>query len=275
MMKKWKKRIALPVITVAALMITVPVYADNSGYVIDDAELLSDAQTESLAEKTQNLRSETGWDIFVVSTDDAEGKSATEYADDYFDTNAAVEDGVVLLIDMDNREITISTAGKSIYYLTDERIDNILDNAYAYVSEAQYSDCYEAMLDGVQQYYEEGIPSDAYIYDEETGKIIPYRVLTFGEILFAIGAALIVGAAVYFGINAKYRLKFAKTTDDHHGTGNVRIEGSNDRFVNQVVTHRRIPKDTGNGGGGGSNPGRSTVHTSSAGTSHGGGSRKF
>ena len=39
-------------------------------------------------------------------------------------------DGLALLIDMDNREITVSTSGIAIRYLTDERIENILDAGY-------------------------------------------------------------------------------------------------------------------------------------------------
>ena len=132
------------------------------------------------------------------------------------------------------------------------------------------------MLNGVQKYYEQGISSDAYIYDEETGKIIPYRKLTAGEFAFALIVAAAVGALVFFGIHAKYKLKFAKDAMDPHGTGDVKLENSKDRFVNQIVTHRRIPKNPPPSSGGSSgSSGRSTVHTSSAGTMHGGGSRKF
>lgn len=274
MMKEWKKRMAL-LITVPALCVTAsPVFAATG--VVDDVPLLSEAECTSLSEQMEELAGDTDWDIFAISTDDAGGKTSREYADDYFDTYATRENGVVFLIDMDNREITISTAGESIYYLTDERIDEILDDAYAYVSNAQYYDCYIAMLNGVQKYYEQGIASDAYIYDEETGKIIPYRKLTAGEFAFALIVAVAVGALVFSGIHAKYKLKFAKDTMDPHGTGDVKLENSKDRFVNQIVTHRRIPKNPppSNGGSSGSS-GRSTVHTSSAGTMHGGGSRKF
>lgn len=275
MMKEWKRRTALLVTSAAMLLMTVPVLAES--VVEDDAALLSDAERTDLSERISNLKTGTGWDIFAVSTEYADGKTSREYADDYFDSYASSKDGVVFLIDMDNREITMSTAGESIYYLTDERVDAILDDAYAYVSEGQYYDCYIAMLDDVQKYYEKGVDPDTYIYDEETGKIIRYRTVTAGEFAFALIAAVAVGAAVYFGIHAKYKLKFARETMDPHGAGNVKLENSNDRFVNQIVTHRRIPKNPppSSGGGGGSNPGRSTVHTSSAGTMHGGGSRKF
>ena len=132
------------------------------------------------------------------------------------------------------------------------------------------------MLSDAEYYYEVGVPSDAYTYDEETGEIHYYHVLTLGEILFAVVLAAAVFAAVFFGITGKYRLKFGGGYQyDYHAFGKVNLTGQEDRFVNQMVTHRRIKTNSGSSGGGSSHSGRSTVHTSSSGRSHGGGSRKF
>ncbi|MBR4138345.1 MAG: TPM domain-containing protein, partial [Lachnospiraceae bacterium] len=50
----------------------------------------------------------------------------------------------------------------------------------------------------------------------------------------------------------------------------VYLSVETDHLMNKIVTHRRIPKDSGNSGGGGS-----STHTSSSGRSHGGGGRSF
>ena len=104
-------------------------------------------------------------------------------ADEISDLNDSTEqeDGVALLIDMDNREITISTCGIAIRYLTDSRIDNILDAAYAKISNGDYNGCMHSMLTGVETYYEKGISEGQYNYDSETGKISRYHVLTLGR----------------------------------------------------------------------------------------------
>ena len=88
---------------------------------------------------------------------------------------------MVFLIDMDNREVTVSTAGEAIYYLNDDRIDDILDNCYDYVVDGEYASCFSSMLSDAEYYYEVGVPSDAYTYDEETGEIHYYHVLTSGR----------------------------------------------------------------------------------------------
>lgn len=222
MRDKLRKRIALSAVTALTLFAAVPVYADTYDAVYDDAALLSDEEQQSLSEEITNLQETTGWQIFVLTTEDAQGKTAREYADDFYDTTATGDDGVVFLIDMDNREVTISTAGEAIYYLNDDRIDDILDNCYDYVVDGEYASCFSSMLSDAEYYYEVGVPSDAYTYDEETGEIHYYHVLTMGEILFAVVLAAAVFAAVFFGITGKYRLKFGGGYQyDYHAFGKL------------------------------------------------------
>lgn len=261
------------------------VYGAQEGDVYDDAALLTDAEIDALNEKISTLQEESGWKIYAVTTSDAGGKTATEYADDFFDTHATPSsdgvpsdsvpsaDGVALLIDMDNREITISTCGIAIRYLTDDRIDAILDDAYTDVSNGSYGACMDTMLDGVERYYQKGIPEGQYNYDTETGEVSVYRTLTPVEILIAAVIAVVCGAAVYLTVLGKYRLKFGTYQYEFRENGRVALRVKEDRFVNQMVTHRRIPKQTESSGSHSS--GRSSTHTGSSGSSHGGGSRKF
>ena len=88
--------------------------------------------------------------------------------------------------------------------------------------------------------------------------------LTFGEFLFALIGALIPAAITVGAIKAKYQLKFEDFHYDAYTDSEVQLSVKSDRLVNQFVTHRRIPKNTG-----------SSVHRSSSGRSHGGGGRKF
>ena len=278
MMREWKKRIVLPVMAAVLLPGAVMTYASASsvrGGVADMAGLLTEEEKQELVTQTAQIEEETGWNIYVVSTENAQGKTAREYADDYFDEYAPGVDGVVTLIDMDNREIAISTTGDAINYLNDVRIDTILDNAYSDVSDGDYAACYTTMLEGVAWAYQKGIPSDAHTYNEETGEVVYHRSIKVEEIIGAVVIAAIVWFAVYFGIAGKYRFKHSGYTYDFHSFGNVSLTNTEDRYVNQIVTHRRIPKPQNNSGNGPGSSGRSTVHTGSSGTMHGGGSRKF
>lgn len=253
-------------------------YAAQEGNVYDDASLLTDSEIRTLNEKITALEEESGWNIYAVTTADAGGRTATEYADDFFDAHSLEqEDGVALLIDMDNREIAISTCGIAIRYLTDDRIDDILDEAYNDVSDAAYGDCLDTMLSGVEGYYHAGISEGQYNYDTETGKVSVYRTLTLTEALTVLLVAAAAGAVVYVSVLGKYRLKFDTYKYEFRKNGRVNLRVKNDRFINQTVTQRRIPKQTSSSGRSSTHhsSGRSSTHRSSSGRSHGGGSRKF
>lgn len=252
MKMKLRKLLFLTVILV--LTAGSSVYAKTEGNVYDDASLLTDSEIASLNKTIARLEEMTGWNVYAVTTDDAQGKSSMEYADDFFDEHSPEqEDGIAALIDMDNRMIYLSTCGEAINYLTDETINEILDEAYTDISEGYYEICLDTMIDGARHAYEAAHPS-----------VTPVEaVIAF---LVAAGA----GVAVHFGIAGKYRMKFGTYKYDFHDFGEVDLRAQEDRFVNQTVTHRRIPKQTSSGGGGGS-----TTHRSSSGRSHGGGGRSF
>lgn len=260
------------------LPVQCSVSAEVWGDVYDDAGLLTTEEGTAVNDEITTLKEKTGWNIYAVTTEDAGGKTSVEYADDFFDEHSTeAEDGVALLIDMDNREIYLSTCGKAIRYLTDTRIDSILDDAYNEVSEEKYAECFNAMLNGIEKYYDQGIPDGQYNYDTETGEVSVYHSLTMGEILVAVVLAVIVFLCVYFGVIGTYRLKFNKYQYDFRKFGEVTLDDKKDLLVNSTVTHRHIPKNDGGGSSSSSHSSsrQSSTHHSSSGRSHGGSGRKF
>lgn len=252
------------------------VHAINS-QLTDQAGLLTESEAEEVEEMIEELEDKTGWDVMAVTADDAEGMSAEYYAEKWFDDYTTSDDGVVCLIDMDNREIQYKTFGEAIYYFTDNRWNRIVDEAYEYVSEEDYYGTFEIMLEETSYYYNAGIPSDQYTYDEDTHEVVRYadthRSITVIEALIAIVVALAAGGITVGGIIGSYRLKFGGYKYSIEKNGSVQLRKKEDTFVNQFVTHRHIPKS--NGSSGGSSSGRSTVHTGAGGRSSGGGGRKF
>lgn len=251
----------------------------------DEAELLAAEDMEWLLGEAQTVADETGFNMILATCDDANGKTVREITDDYFDAYTSGEDGVGCIIDMDNREISFRAYGKAIMYLPDDRIDAILDEAYTYVAEGAYTDCLYAMIEGTENGYARGIPQDLEIYDEDTGKTYVYDAATgqmteqppllLSEILIALGAALLVGMLVFFIIVGKYKLKWGTYRYDFHESGNITVTNREDRFINQVVTRRHIPQNTGGSSGGGGGGSRSSVSRGSSGRVSSGGSRKF
>ena len=240
--------------------------------VYDEAGLLSEAECEELLEQVNALCEKTSWNIFAVTTADAHGKSSMEYADDFYDEQTSKDaDGVLVLIDMDNREIYISTCGIAIRYLEDTRIEAILDDAFYYVADGAYAECLSAMISGVEYYYDKGIHQDQYNYDVETGEISEY-VEDTEDTLFDTGYGIYfsigVGLAFYFIIIDRYSLKGSTRNDGYDFTryGKVDLIDREDRFMHKTLTHQVIKRDDDH---------QSSTHTSSSGSTHGGGGRSF
>lgn len=272
--KCWKAIICSLFLSVICLFSTqIIAEAQELDHVFDDASLLTEEELQKVSDDVNALEEKTGWTVYAVTTYDAQGKSSEAYADDFFDERTEADaDGVVLLLDMDNRQVYLSTAGEAIRYLTDSRIDQITEDAASEAGNSAYGACFEALIDGVSEAFDSGIPSDQYNYDTETGKVSRYHSITRMEAIVALLLGCGAAAAVYGGIVGKYRLKFGTYHYDGHRDGRIDLTVKQDRLVNQFVTHHHIQRDSGSSSGGGS---RSSTHTSSSGRSHGGGGHGF
>ena len=244
-------------------------------YVYDYAGLLSYDEISELDRQITDMREKTDWDIFAVTTYDTDGKSSVAFADDFYDACTTEDsDGILVLIDMDNREIYISTSGKAIRYLTDSRIERVLDEGFYYVSDGEYASCLSAMLSTAEYFYDSGIPQDQYNYDVETGAVSEYRTLTWMEVVPVLFLALGVGLVIYIVVVKSYSMKGGRYDYPYMKYGKLNLIDQEDHFIRQNVTHQRIQTNTG-GRSGGHSSGRSSTHRSSSGRSHGGGGRRF
>ena len=278
-LKNKKAKLLAGVFCAAVLSVSAfslqPVYADaKDSKVVDDADLLSYDEEQEIQSMLDELAEESGWTLFAVTTDDANGMTSEEYADDYVDQNAFEENGVCFLIDMDNREIYMSTTGSAIRILTDHRIDSIMDDSYEYAGDGEYAKCFETMIRETEDSFHEGIESGQYNYDRDTGEIskAPNR-LTVWDMLISLIAAAAAGGAVIAVIAGKYRLKFGGWQYDFKSNSRLDLTNKTDRLVNTFRTAHHIQRDS--GGGSGSSGARSTTHHSSGGGTHGGGGHKF
>lgn len=282
----------------ASFAAEIKVYDFASLFNLDEVENLQEAAT-SLAEKYQ-------MDVGIVTTDDAQGKSAMDYADDFYDQNdfgyGVDKDGVLFLIDMDNREIYISTCGKGISYFTDLRISQMLDSIYYFVSDGNYYDAATDFLDQVTLYLDKGIPSNQNTVERpfsdpredyhnpymqeplpshkpfttRLGQPLTTKSITLSIVASLIGAfilALISRGIVCYMYKHPYRTTPQTKPDDL----SIRYIQREDRFVTSHTTKVKIQRNNPPGSGPGSfnASGRSSMHHSSGGHSHGGGGRKF
>lgn len=82
-MKRFRYVFAL-FLTFLMLLPVVSVNAQTS-YVYDEADLLTETEEAELQNLAQSMQEQWDMNFLVVTTSDAEGKSAMEYADDFYD----------------------------------------------------------------------------------------------------------------------------------------------------------------------------------------------
>ena len=68
------------------LGLSIPAFAENDWpKIMDEAGLLTEEERAELEERAQSIANAYGMDVVIVTNDSLDGKTATEYADDYFD----------------------------------------------------------------------------------------------------------------------------------------------------------------------------------------------
>jgi Beta-propeller domains of methanol dehydrogenase type len=264
-MKKW---LAL---TMLLLLLFCPAALALENRVFDDGNLFSSEQEAALQSQIEAIYATHAQDIVVVTTYENDA-SARRYADDYYENGGfgvgGDHSGALFLIDMDNRELTISTEGEMANILNDARIERLLDTMYEYASNEQYYRAVQSALTRADTYIANGPVWNQYQYNE----IDPFSPRW---LLISFAAGLLVAGITCGIISAKYKRNFKPVAYDDKTNTTLNLTVCNDTLVDSRVTKQYIPPASSGGGSGGGSSGRSTMHRSSSGRSHGGGSRKF
>lgn len=282
-MKKMTRMLSM--LALALILAAAPASALSGVY--DQSDVFTTAETDALLAQIDGLEQMTGWEFAVVTTDDAAGKTAQAYADDFWDTET-VSDGALVLFDFDNSEVYISCEGDAMAYYTDERIESMLDDIFEHLP-GDYAGAATAFLTGAEDYYRAGMETDEPVYHVSPGdskeNYVNDAEYQYIQPKNSKNYALIVGVAVLGGLAAggvsvglamaKYRLKLPDKSYDVREHAQLDLSENRDEVIGHIVTHRRIPRNDNNGGGhgGGHSSGGTTIHHSSSGRVHSGGGR--
>lgn len=241
------------------LLPTLAIAVENNigNRVFDDAGLFGAKQRAVMNERAHELILKHQQDLVIVTTADAGGKSAMDYADDYYDYNnfgiGPNYNGLLLLIDMDNREIFITTTGSAINLFNDAKIADMLDNIYVFVVKADYAGGANVFLRNVDQHLTKKTQTRYWSWE-----------------FFGVGLFVVFIVLSRMINNHKKGLMVAPSTRAYINNALSNITRRDDVFLHSRTRYIPINNDSGLGRGGGS-----STRTSSSGRSHGGGGRRF
>ena len=256
MLNSFKKIVVFMATIVLSLSFNVEAYSSDN--VIDTLNYLTQEEVNSLQSTIEEIQDSKNLDLVVVITDNVEGKTSRDYADDYYDYNGYGLDssysGALLLVNMYDRETWISTTGRAIDILTDARIDNILDDVTDCLIREDYYGASNYFLKLVDKYASNHavIPFSENLADSFTS--------IFTYIVSAIFTTVVLTLIVNHDIHGSPNI----TQDTYLAKNSFKLNSKEDTYITSHISKTKIQKS-----------GTSSTHGSSSGRTHGGGGRKF
>lgn len=230
--------------------------------VVDNANLIDSDEEKELLDKLNEISERQKCDVVIVTIKSLENKTATEYADDFFDYNGYgigdSRDGILFLVSSDNRKWAISTHGYGITAFTDAGQKYIIDQIKSSLSDAQYGEAFSVFADECDEFLSEAKENKPFDSNH-----MPKKKVTAAWIL----SAFLIGAVIAFIVLGiwKRQLKTVESEDDADSyivDGSFKLTGKNDIFLYSNVVQTEKAKASDSEG--------SSTHESSSGETHGG-----
>lgn len=240
--------------------------ADQPSRVIDMAGLLTDSEKAELISKLDEISLRQNMDVVVATTNDLEGYSVTEYADLLYDKHefgyGSSDDGLLLLISMEDSAWYISTCGYGITAFTDAGIEYIGKQIKSDLSHGNYAAAFSRYAELCDDFITQARKGDPY-----DGNNLPRGSLSLIWIPIAIVIGFVIAKIVVGNMKGKLKtVRKQATANSYMKNGSLNITESRDLFLYRTVTRTAKPKNNSSG---------SSTHTSSSGKTHGGGGGKF
>lgn len=207
--------------------------------VVDHSGLLTDEQVSDLNTYFDQIRQTEGYGVNVLTTDTLDGKSAQQYAEDYYDAHIG-GDGVLLVVCLQERYWYLSTNGSCARAISDNRANAIGERVIDLVREESYYEAFELFGGLIREQ----------MSSSESGETVSSG--SYGK---AILICLVIGLAaggITTGIMA-YNMRTVRSQHsaaDYVCSGSLKLTGSHDIYLYSTLHKSAKPKSNSSGGGG-------------------------
>lgn len=250
----------------------VPVFAAGDlPRLVDDDGLLSDSEAAALQDKLDEISERQRVDIVVVTVSSLEGASAMEYADDFYvyygygfgDTR----DGILLLVCLEERDWHISTCGYGIKVVTDAGLEYMSEAFLGDLREGNYAAAFTIFAEQCDDFIKQADAGTPY----DTGNLPKEPFGVFSSLLIALGIGFVISLIVTGMMKSSLKtVRSQSAADSYTIKDSLQLTKESDLFLYRHIERTEKPKNTNSG-----NLGGSSTHTSSSGSTHGGGGGKF
>ena len=243
-----KKLFALFPLLALCIAMTVPTFAADLPRLVDDAGLLSAQEGAALSAELDQISERLGFDVVIVTVNSLNGmdpESAAEYIYDEGGYGFGPEkDGVLLLVNMGERDWVITSTGWGQQAVNEDARDRLSDAFLGDLSAGNYNAAFSTFASGVN-----GLVTQA-----QNGTYYKAPFPAARAIMVALAIGLLVALVVVSSMKRKLKsVAFRTEATDYIRSGSLELTQSNERFLYHNLV--RTPKPQNNGsssrGGGG------------------------
>lgn len=271
-----KRQFILIVIILLVSLTSLSAYGENElsnerilPRLVDEAALLTDQEASKLIEKLDGISEKQKMDIVIITVDSLEGYGPRELADNIYEYNGfgfgPNNDGILLLLSMEERDWAISTGGYGITAFTDAGQGYMTDNFIKYLSKGDYYKGFEKFANLADDFIDQARTNMPY----DTNNLPKKSSLTLRILIGIIGGGLIGFIVTSFMKSSLKSVSKERVASKYLVASSMLPLANNDLYLYSTVSKTERKKEDDSSGGG------STTRTSSSGKSHGGSSGKF
>lgn len=229
------------------ILLTPAVNAEEKIY--DFADIYSSSDEDYLYTQVTKFIEETNLDLAIVTISYNNKHNTAMYADDFYDYNSFGLDenrsGLLLLVDMDNERIYVSTSGNAINIYSDKRVNNILDNIFSYYIRKDYYNGTSIFINYALSYSKISSGEESHYVFTETGEIAKNRK---GILVAGIFAIIVTGVSLLVMASKNKLARIATSSMSFLRKDTLKVKVVADNFLGSSVTKVKIDNDSSSGG---------------------------
>lgn len=238
-----KRFMQVSALLLLVLALAVPAMAAERR-VYDDAGILSAGDVVALEKELKTVSETWGVEVMVITTDSTDGLSMVKYAESRFHHT----DGVMLLVDMERREVDICPFGSGVVAFNGVGQDYMLDQFDWMLTDGDYADAFMEFASLCDDFLAQAATGEPYNEDNLPEEPFPWLFALIGSLIVGLVAALIVTGAM------KGQLKSVRSraaAEDYVVRDSLKLTHSSDLYLYSTVTQTPRPKNNSSSGGGG------------------------
>lgn len=243
-----KKILVLLIAVLLCIASVVPAFATSDyGYVVDEAQLLSESEFEKLTDLCSEISKRQKMDVVIVTVSSLDGEEAVDVADYLFEEMGYGygdnKDGVFLLVDMDSRTWAIERMGFGEEAFTDAGVDYIAEQFKSFLGDEEYYkafECFANLCDDFITQAKEGEP-----YDSGNLPKAPFDLVK--SLLISVGVGVVIALIVTLIMKSQLKsVRFQSAAANYEKPGSMVVTDSREYFLYSTVKSEKKADNSNN-----------------------------